>query len=370
MHILFFINSLAGGGAERVTANLANHWAKKGWRVTILTLTDDDKDAYSLHPNVRRQSLKLAEDSPTPIAAARNNLRRILALRRVLRAEKPDVSLGIMSTASCLLALTGRPTTGLLIGTERSHPPMGHLGRMWEVIRKYNYRRLDAVVALTSDSASWINAHTSARAVSVIPNPAVFPLPREVPLISPELIVDPAGKVLLAVGRLSAEKGFDRLLHAFAHLAPAFPDWQLVILGEGPSRHGLVTLADDLGITDRVRLPGRAGNPGDWYAKADAFVLTSLFEGFPNALVEALSYGLPAVSVDCSTGPRDIIRNGVDGLLVEQNNPDALHDALKRVMENDELRAALSSEAISIRDRLSLATIAKQWETLFQELRG
>jgi glycosyltransferase involved in cell wall biosynthesis len=353
------------GGAERVTGHLANHWAKMGWTVTIVTMARRNEDVYELDPRVRRIVLNLARESRSVMASIWNNLRRVAAVRRTLRQEKPDVALGIMPTSSCLLALVGPVNGCIRIGTERSYPPMLPLGRVWETIRQNAYGSLDAVVALNREGAAWIKAHTNAKAVPVIFNPVPFPFPTSEPILLPEAVLFATRKSLLSAGRLSAPKAFDRLIRAFAQLAPEFPDWDLAIVGEGPLRSELTALSQELGLAGRLHLPGRAGNIADWYRAADLFVLTSHFEGFPNVLAEAMAHGLPAVSVDCNTGPRDIIRDGIDGVLVAQDNQEALVMALRKMMRDDVLRNEMGMCAEKIRDRLSLEEIAGRWEELF-----
>lgn len=363
--ILFLIHSLGGGGAERVTANLANHWAQTGWTVTIVTMAMQSGDVYELNPRVRRIALDLARDSNSLMEGLWTNMRRLAAVRRTLRQEKPDVALGIMSTASCLLALTGQVKGCVRIGTERSYPPMLPLEYIWEKVRRKAYGNLDAVVALTSEGATWIKANTNAKAVSVIYNPVPVPLPTVNPVLPPEAVLDRTRKALLAVGSLTLPKAFDRLIHAFAKLAPEFPEWDLAIVGEGPLRPALTALSQKLGLDRRLHLVGRAGNIADWYLAADLFVLTSHFEGFPNVLAEAMAHGLSAVSVDCDTGPRDIISDGIDGLLVAQDNHDALVMALRKMMGDDALRDEMGICAAKIRDRLSVEKVAARWEELF-----
>jgi glycosyltransferase involved in cell wall biosynthesis len=244
-------------------------------------------------------------------------------------------------------------------------------GKVWGYIRRKTYQRLKAVSALTEQSARWVELHTAAKNIPVIPNPILYPLPISEPYISITNIKKntDSRRILLSVGRLSYEKGFDRLLNAFAHLSKLFPDWDLVILGEGPLRSQLEQQIRDLRLQKRVYLPGAAGNMHDWYDYSDLYVMTSRFEGFPNTLLEALSYGLPAVSFDCETGPRDILRHQIDGLLVPQDDEAALVDALNRLMANEALRKRFSAKAVEARERYSIKKITGIWEKLFEEIK-
>lgn len=369
MNLLIFIHSLSSGGAERVTTNLANHWAAQGWYVTVVTLTSSESDFYQLHSAVRRLGLDVAGRSGNAAAGIAANLRRVVALRRVLRDVQPDVAVAMMSTANVLLALASLGLKCVVcVGSERTHPPMIPLGRAWEALRAKLYRRLGAVVALTGESAQWLHQHTSARRVPVIPNAVPWPLPVQAPVVALPPVVD-GRRMLLAVGRLGEEKGFHYLIQAFQQLADTFPDWQLAILGEGSQRPTLEAQVAAAGLQARVSLPGRAGNVGQWYEAADLYVMSSRFEGFPNTLAEAMAHGLPAVSFDCDTGPRDIIRHEIDGLLVPPGDVPALTAALRRLMGDDALRHRLGERACEARERFSMPRVAGMWEALFAELR-
>nr|WP_052170197.1 glycosyltransferase [Massilia sp. JS1662] len=369
MNILLFTQSLAGGGAERTVATLANHWTARGWDVTVATLAPQAEDFYGLHPTVRRSALGLAGPSGGPVGGALQNVRRVRALRGLLERVRPRVALAMMSTPNVLLALASRGMPGLVaVGSERCYPPHAPLGRLWSAARRRAYGRLDAVVALTDECGRWIETHTAARAVPVIPNAVVYPLPSIAPRIAPDAILAPGRRALLAVGRLDPVKNLHALLAAFARLAPVHPDWDLVLLGDGPERAALQAAAGAAGIGGRVVLPGIAGNVGEWHARADLYVLTSHSEGFPNALAEALCHGVPAVSVDCDTGPRDIVRHGVDGLLVAPDDPAALARALGLLMGDGALRRQYAARAIEARARFSIERVAAMWEALFGRL--
>lgn len=369
LKILLFMNSMAGGGAERAAATLANFWAQQGWQVTLVTLASIDDDFYPLSPAVKRISLDLAGDSRHVLKALVQNLRRLLALRRILRHTRPRIALAMMSTPNVLLACASRGIAGLwTIGSERCYPPHAPIGRAWTGLRKTMYGRLSAVVALTGECAKWVEGHTAARRVRVIPNAIAFPLPDNIPRIHPMSLCAPGRKILLAVGRLDAVKNLEALVSAFAQLAHCFPQWDLVILGEGPQRPLLEAAIRGKLLEGRILLPGIAGNVGDWYARASLFAMTSLSEGFPNALAEALAHGVPAVSVDCDTGPRDIIRHDVDGLLVPPGDPAALVAALAGVMGDQALRTRLALRAGDAAERFSLGTVAAMWASLFDEV--
>jgi glycosyltransferase involved in cell wall biosynthesis len=221
------------------------------------------------------------------------------------------------------------------------------------------------VVALTEECADWVKLHSTAKLVPVIPNPISWPLQKHEPRIAPDWLCHRDRKILLAVGRLAAEKNLELLLKVFAELAPHHAEWDLIILGEGPERPMLEAQVKATALVGRVHLPGLAGNMGEWYARADLYVLSSRFEGFPNALAEALAHGVPAVSVDCDTGPRDIVRHGVDGLLVAPGDEAGLKTALDRLMQDSGFRAALGLRAVEARKRFSIQRVAGMWESLF-----
>jgi glycosyltransferase involved in cell wall biosynthesis len=368
--LVIFIHSMGGGGAERVTTNLVNYWVGKGWEVTVVTLAPRSVDFYKLHSAVKRISLDLASDSGSVVAGLWWNLRRVLAMRRVLREIEPDIALGMMTTANVLLALAkwGLPKLRA-IGAEHVHPPQYPLSGIWEWLRSRMYGQLDAMTALTRESADWLMTHSSARSVTVIPNAAPWPLPEEFLQLSPDSFCAAERHLLLAIGRLEVQKGFDRLIESFAALAKKHADWDLVILGEGSLRTKLERQTQAAGLAQRVLFPGRVGNPGSWYERADLYVMSSRFEGFGNTLAEALTYGLPVVSFDCDTGPRDIIRHELDGLLVLPGDLEALTEALDRLMSDGDLRRRYGARAVEARERFSVEKIAGMWESLFEEVR-
>lgn len=366
--VLLFIHSLHGGGAERVAADLSAHWAGMGREVMVVTQASAEGDVYTLHPKVRREVLHTAGEGGG-LRGIWSNVQRVRALRRVVKSFRPDIVLGMMTTASVLSVLACAGLSCRVIATEHTHPPSQTLSGFWQRLRRLTYPRAASVVALTRGTADWLAQHVPGSKLAVIPNPVHFPLPRAEPVLTP--VSGDGRKRLLAVGRLHADKGFDLLIQAYAKLAASHPGWDLVILGEGAERRALEAQAREAGLASRIFMPGRAGNVGDWYDSADLYVLTSRFEGLSNTLLESMASGLAAVSFDCDTGPREIIREGVDGVLVRPNGDvPALCKALDAVMRNDADRVRMAQAATDVRDRFSAARVLQKWQDLFDGVRG
>ncbi len=364
-HLMMVIHSLRGGGAERVAVELATYWLGRGCRVTVVTQSADTDDAYVLPEGVQRHALGLDALSGGGWRAVWQNGRRLRALRRLIRDGRPTVVLGMMTKASVLSVLAAWRLPCRVIVTEHTHPPIQQLPQAWQRLRRWAYPRADAVVALTRGSAQWLDEALPDVRTQVIPNAVRWPLADGEPVVPAQR--QPGRRRLLAAGRLHPVKGFDMLLTAFARIAPLFPDWDLVILGEGAQRGSLQRMIDGAGLDTRVFLPGRVGNMMEWYETSDLYVLSSRAEGLSNTLLEAMACGLPCVAVDCDTGPREIIRDGIDGILVRPaDDPEALAAWLSQLMAHPEERQRLASRAVDVRDRFGVRRIMAMWELVFQ----
>ena len=364
-HLLIVIHSLRGGGAERVAVDLAAYWLQQGYRVTVATQADAAQDAYTLEDGVERVILGGASESGGGLRGLMANAMRVWRLRRLMRRIRPDVVLGMMTTASILSVLAARGLPCKVIVTEHTHPPVQKLSSSWQRLRAKTYPRAHAVVALTTGTAQWLEQHIPGVKTSIIPNSVRWPLTQTEPLL--DVSRQPERMRLLAVGRLHQVKGFDLLLEAFGSIASYFPDWDLVIVGEGQEREALEQQVESLGLQDRVSMPGRAGNIGQWYESADMYVLSSRTEGLSNTLLEAMASGLPVLAFDCDTGPREIIRQDIDGRLVSPaGDPEALAAYLSHLMAHPEERAAYSRRAVDVRDRFCTARVMGMWQQLFE----
>ncbi|WP_449390531.1 glycosyltransferase family 4 protein [Eoetvoesiella caeni] len=364
-HLLIVIHSLSGGGAERVAVDLSAYWVERGYRVSIATQTGADDDAYALHPSVQRIVLGTAAPSQGRASALVANLRRVWKLRRLIRRQRPAVVLGMMTTASVLAIVAARGLGCRVIATEHTHPPSQELPDMWLRLRRWAYPQASRVVALTSGTAAWLEEHVPGSALSVIPNAVCWPLKQGEPVLPPP---EKNGRFrLLAVGRLHQHKGFDLLIEAFRGIAEYFPAWDLVIMGEGEDRESLQAQIDDAGLSERITLAGRVGNIGDWYEQSDLYVLSSRVEGLSNSLLEAMASGLASVAYDCETGPREIIRNGIDGVLVNPpEDVEALAAHLSDLMAHEAKREAYAKRAVDVLDRFSTARVMALWQQVFE----
>lgn len=360
--ILFLVSSMQGGGAERVAALLCNHWVGQGHQVTLMpTFSGRGECLYPLDERVQLDYL--ADRVGSRNRSAFNKLRRIVALRRAIRETGPDVIVSFLPHVNVAAVLSAWGLRIPVVVSERVHPPTMPLGWGLEALRRFAYPRAAHVIVQTGRALDWLQDCCPKARGWVIPNPVVYPLPAADPFQEPAAVVDETRRVVLAVGRLDAQKGFDQLLAAFAALAPRYPEWDLVILGEGTERERLEAQREGLGLSGRVHLPGRAGNPGDWYARADLYVMSSRFEGFPNTLAEAMAHGLPAVSFDCETGPADIIREGMDGYLVPPTEgAEGLSRAMENLMGDDEKRRGMGKAAVAVRKRFSPERVMAAWD--------
>ncbi|MEK7778734.1 MAG: glycosyltransferase family 4 protein [Pseudomonadota bacterium] len=367
--ILFLVSSMNSGGAERVAANLANAWVERGYQVTlVVTYSKRGECFYALSDKIELCYLSdLAGNSYQfpPFV----QFRRLWALRCLIKTIQPDVVLSFLTNVNVATILAAWGSGYAVIVSERIYPPMESVGWFYNLLRVLTYPYAASVVVQTKVGMQWIIENIRGAQSAVIPNPVPYPLSVFEPKLAPQTLLANGRKLLLGVGRLVDQKRFDCCLLSFATLAKRYVDWDLVILGEGPLREALESQIKALGLESRVYLPGGVGNVGDWYVRADLYVMSSSFEGFPNTLVEAMAHGCAVVSYDCNTGPRDIIRDGEDGLLVNPvGDVTALTSALDQLMGDDKQRERMAQKAVDVRERFSVESVLAMWDDVFSKV--
>ncbi len=337
---------------------MSNYWALRGWSVSILTLTDGgDVPFYELNPGVEHLPLDLAWESSNRLVGIVSNLRRIRGIRLALQRLRPDVVISFMGRTNVVTLLATRALPTPVVVSERNDPARPGLDPIWRRLRDLLYTFADIVVVQTERARGYFPSVVQERCV-VIPNPVTTPA-EEAQEDSALIVGRPA---IVAMGRLTGQKGFDLLLAAFAQLRERFPQWRLMVIGEGPMRSDLEAQVERLRLQDCVTLVGRLKCPGQVLRQADLFVMPSRYEGFPNALCEAMAWGLPVISFDCPNGPREIIRDGVDGILVPPGDVSALVAAMARLLADESLRGQLGSRAPEITSRFGLTSVMSIWE--------
>jgi glycosyltransferase involved in cell wall biosynthesis len=328
MRIAFVLNNLAGGGAERIAVTVANTLAEMGHDLSLIL--NHRKGPYLVDVSSKVRIIVLGK----------RMLRAIPSLLGLLRREKFDAILAVLDQPSiaCLLIKPFIRNTRVIV-IECNNPLASDSGisnSVWWAIRRLRpllYPKADHIITKSSSIRAALIAHFYCKParITTIENPVDTQKISALSLkpVDHEWLVEMrVVPVIVAMGRLSIQKGFDVLLQSFAALRKDMLV-RLVILGEGSERQNLETLITRLGVSDDVELPGFVKNPYAYIARADCFVMSSRWEGWPNALVEALACGTPVVSSNCDSGPSEILEQGKYGMLVPVDDVAALTNAMQ-----------------------------------------
>lgn len=349
--LLIAINDFGGGGTQRVLSLLVPCWLREGIDCHLVTFADENEDAYPLPPGLRRTVLGRTGRSPGAARGVLANAGRILALRKAIAAARPDAVLSLIGRTNVLAIFAHAGLPGRLVVAERNDPARQSLGRGWDGLRRLLYRFADLVTANSPGACERLAAFVPRDRLALLPNP-VRPVKLEAPAALP-------GPVLLAVGRLHRQKGYDLLLPA---LAGCETPWHLHVLGDGGERPALEGLTRELGLEGRVTWHGHVEDPGPYYRAADAFVMPSRYEGTPNALLEAMAHGLVCLVSDRVDGCRDVLVPEGSGLVFRLGGRASLRRALDRAADR-EMRRRLSAAASRAVAGRAPEAIARRWLT-------
>lgn len=360
--VLFVIPSMDCGGAERVLSLMANYWVNRGWSVSIVSLRSREQFSfYPLDPRIGCINLITPRDELTLLSRLTNLSSRLCGLRKAVVGIHPDVVIAFLEWASVetLLALLGLRVP--IVVSVRSDPRFDPPERKLRFLRSMLFPLSAAVVFQSTWAVSCFSKWIQRKAV-VIPNAVQLP-----PAVIPEADRQRENSIA-AAGRLTQQKGFDILLSAFALISTRYPDWRLNIYGDGPDRTKLDQQIGRLGLESQASLRGTTENLYRELCASEIFVLPSRWEGFPNALCEAMALGLPVVASATSGAVPDIVHNQVNGILVTPANIQGLADALERLIRDSDLRQRLGSRAAEIVDRYSVGGVMDEWTKLVLRL--
>ncbi|NKB75737.1 MAG: glycosyltransferase [Gammaproteobacteria bacterium] len=363
-HLVMVISSLRSGGAERVASTVANAFAQK-MRVTIVCLSNKEDAFYSLSGDVSVMYLDLLSPQSSVMGAVKANVYRIRTMRKTIKDLEPDLIVSFMLETNVLMFLSQLAVKTPLVVCEHTDPELVQHKLPWRVLRNLTYRLCDRVVVLNEYMKSWFEKSGSRR-VCVIPNPIQVGVNDNVDLQTPK-------PYILGMGRLIASKSFDRLIEAYAMTRQTFPDWHLVIAGDGGLKEVLQQQIVARDLEGYVHLIGNTSQPQRWMKQAEIFASTSKIEAFPMAICEAMMSGLPVVAVAYNPGVETLIP-ATAGFVVPQDEKPNLGceqlfvTALEELMGDVEKRKRMGKQAAQSVEKYAVANVIKQWEVLFDEL--
>lgn len=350
MKILFCLGSMGNGGAERVVSNLSNYFIENN-DVSIV-VTKNEKPYYELNSKINYYMLD--ENSKSSNFLIRT-IKRVSLLRKILKKIKPDIIISLLPEPTYRLMIAKSFLKIKTIISVRNDPNVEYNSFIKKLLVKFLYTKADGFVFQTIDAQNWFSNKIQRKSV-VIPNP-----------INSSFICDPyegiREKSIVNVGRLMEQKNQRLLIESFYEVSKKHDDYILKIYGDGPLKEDLQELINRYKMNDKIILKGKSNNIKDEIYKAGIFVLSSDYEGMPNALMEAMALGIPSISTDCPIGgPKFLINNKENGLLVKVNDKREMIEAINFLIENNDESIRLGKNANRICDELNPSKINNKWE--------
>ncbi len=356
MKILFYIGNLKKGGAERVVATLSNKLIEKN-EVTIVTTTDE-KVEYNLNKNIRHFSLKNFDGNKNPIV---KNFIYLKRLKKCINEIGPDIILGFLPEPSYRLLLLKPFIKSPIIISDRNDPKVEYASLKSRTIMNVLYKRADGFVFQTEEACEYFSKKIQDKSV-VIANPV------DDRFLKTKYIGNES-KEFINVGRLNEQKNQILLIESFKDVIKKYPNYKLLIYGDGNLKSELSTYISDSKLNNNVKLCGNVDDIENILKEKKCFILSSKYEGMPNALMEAMAVGMPCISTDCPCGgPRGLIKNNINGLLIKNDDKRELVSAMYKIIENDEMCKKMALAAKKNMDNYSCDKIVKKWFEFMKEV--
>lgn len=354
--LLFYINAINGGGAERVIIQLAHHFATVGYRSILVTSFIDNNFEYKVPNNVTRISIEKKEIKQSKFS---RNFSRIKELRNLIKEYKPAAVISFMAEPNFRTIIATRGLKTKTIVSVRNDPNREYMGTLGRIVGKYLMPKANGCVFQTDDAKKWFPEELQ-RKSSVILNEVkeeFFDVERT------------EYKDVVVVGRLNRQKNHNLAIKAFTKIAFKYPDINMRIYGEGNLRDTLETTIRDLQMSERIILCGATDNVASVLKYARIFILSSDYEGMPNCLMEALAAGVPSISTDCPCGgPKMLIKNGYNGLLVpvgsEAELAKSIDDLLCNIEKAEQIGRNAKIEAKNYRPEI----VFKRWREYIESI--
>lgn len=357
--ICFYCSSLARGGTERVIVNLAEHFHKIGYRVFIVTQIRSEAE-YPISSDITRI---LSDLTTEEIGRNRviNFLNRLKKLRRIFKVLQPDIVFACVGKNNFMALTASAFLKTKVVVSVRAEPCVEYYTKLMRFLAKTMFIFADGIVLQTKQAGEFFPGPIRRKAV-ILPNSLNprFQRPR---------YEGKREKEIVAVGRLDENKNHAMLIRAFGKIVKDFPDYRVVIYGDGTGHRNLEKLIGKLHLSDKVVLAGRTDAVEEKIYKSSLFVLTSDAEGMPNALIEAMALGLPVISTDCPCGgPRELIQDGVNGYLIPVRDEEALYERLRYCLTHMSEMNEIGRRAAEIQKRLNPEKVNKKWEAYFNSV--
>lgn len=343
--ICIIMAGLTGGGIEKIGTSLANHYLSLGYRTSVILIFKTNH-FFSLRDGIRVFEPEIDRKEYNRFVYA---IKMIPHIRNAVKLMHPDCILSLGEWFNPYVILSTRGLHIPVYVSDRMSPQL-NLGVFWELVKRYTYKYADGIIAQTSLAKKIIYKKTHNSNIKVIFNP----------LSAVDYDGSPKQNLFVSIGRLSIEKGHIVLLKAFNMIVNKI-DWDLSIVGDGPERPLLEDFVLKNNLSKRVTFYGHRKNIQKYLSQASVFVLPSLSEGFPNALIEAMSVPLPCIASDCIAGPGDIIQNEINGILVPPNDVNILADKMLELANSEARRRFLAENAYKIRLKLPFHLIAQEY---------
>lgn len=356
--IVFVLAALPSGGAERVASTLINHWYQLGWQITLIIGHGKERDFYHLPEDINRIIIPAGSPSGSKIIALYKNIPYVIKLRRALKSVESSTVLSFLTRTNIHTILASLGLKKRVIISERNDTTREEHPWPWSLLRKRLYDFADIVTANSEIAIEDMREYVQKDKLVVVPNPVAIPSKTADPTRS---------KLILNVGRLVPQKAQYLLLEALAKIkSSGIEGWMLEILGEGEEKNNLKKLIEEYELHQEVRLNGVVENIENRYLKAGIFVLSSLYEGTPNALIEAMSYGLPCIVSDTQEGSMKLVKHLENGLIFASDNPEDLAEKIFYLINNPDLRKEIGFNARKTVKPYSVTEINEVWVKIFQ----
>jgi glycosyltransferase involved in cell wall biosynthesis len=354
--VLFYINAIHHGGAEKVLVNLANNFAEIHYK-TIVVTSFVDQEEYTLSTKVKRLSL---EHDNLPGSFLRRNMIRMINLRKICKSEKPDIVISFMGEANFRAIIATRFLRIPTLISVRNDPDKEYEGFLLRVLAKQLFRLADGCVFQTQDAKNWFPNQIKRKSRIIL---------NQVDEKFFKINYLGERKNIITVGRLEPQKNHKLLIRAFHRIAERYQEVNLIIYGDGSLSSELSLYVEKLGLQGRVVLKGATMDIQDKIFDAKLFVLSSDYEGLPNAVMEAMTLGIPVISTDCPCGgPRLLIQNNENGILVPVNDEIKMAHAIDKVLSDSKLYRKLSQNGKLRAAHFEPKVVFKEWNKYVDEI--